>query len=136
MDEVERALSIGEVAWAIRCAKAGEELRERHGVLTDFRKSLTALRRFDEALAVADDADKLKARMVLHLCPDHYARAEIYEAMGDMARMVEAHRASCAQHEAGEPPIYGKKGSSTELARGWLQQAMDRAARKKSPRPR
>jgi len=101
----------------------------RADLLVDLYKSLTELRRFPEAFAVIERYEQAKARLPLHLVPDHHARARVYEAMGDLDRMVDEHLAAVAQYEAAPPPVYGPTASNTCLARGWARMALERAGR-------
>lgn len=101
----------------------------RCDTLVALYKSLIALRRFDEALAAIERYERSKARLPLHLVPDHHARAEVYEAMGDVDRMLEEHFAAVAQYEAAPPPVYGPTANNTRLARGWARMALERAGR-------
>ena len=98
-------------------------------LLVDLYKCLTKLGRFDEAFAAIERYERSKAHLRLHLVPDHHARAEVYQAMGDLDRVVLEHLAAVAQYEAAPPPVYGPSANNTRLCRGWARLALERAGR-------
>jgi tetratricopeptide (TPR) repeat protein len=101
----------------------------RCDLLVDLYQSLTHLGRFDESFAAIERYERSKPHLPLHLVPDHHARAQVYEAQGDLDRMVEEHLAAVAQYEAAPPPVYGPTANNTRLCRGWARQALERAGR-------
>ncbi|CAN5708062.1 hypothetical protein BH09MYX1_BH09MYX1_01970 [soil metagenome] len=114
--------------------KTEDDRIDLHLALGDLRKSLVALRRFDEAFVVLEREEAVKARRALHMVPDHQARASIYEGRGDMGRAIEEYLAAVAQYEAGAPPAYGPKASNTESMRATARRALERAGRGKEAR--
>ena len=109
--------------------RGADALAERAVSLAEWRRSLLALRRLDDARSVVAVEEGVAARRPLQLVPYHHARAEICEAAGDLDGMVSEHLAAVAQYEAAPPPVYGPSASNTELARGWARQALARAGR-------
>lgn len=102
---------------------------ERYHHLGNLRESLTALGRYDEALAVVDREDTAAKGNPLRLVPNHHARASVHEARGDWDRVILAHLAAVAQYEAGPAPVYGPGSQNLDLARNWARLAYERAGR-------
>lgn len=110
---------------------AQENLIDRHLNLGDLRRALTTAKRFDEAFAALEREESVKAKRKLHLVPDHHARADVYEALGDWDRVTELLVLHVAQFEAGPPPVYGKGSANAEHARLHARLRLERGGRGK-----
>lgn len=104
---------------------AREDRRYQLGLLCD---ACIALGRFDDALGAVERIEELLRRDG-HPAPDHLARAKIAERRGDWDRCIAEHQAAIAVYAAHDGPGHGPAGSNTQLARGWLEQAMARRDR-------
>ncbi len=134
------AAQVGEHAIAVAAyrkldavlAKRGSSrdiVADRLYYLSSLRRSLLAQRLFDEALAVVDRADSLRAKHKLFLVPDHSARALVYDAAGDWEHAAEHFAAHVAQAENGPPPAYGPGSSNARNARTYAIARLRHAGR-------